>query len=78
VGRKGGLAVTQKEVGGRKKEVQGDTAFDFMTLLYGWIPVLGYSLALVNYFQGKRKRAKFLAIYSTIGIIPFAIMVFRA
>ena len=70
--------MSQKEFEGKKKEVQGDTAFDFMTLLYGWIPVLGYPLALVNFLQGKRKRAKFLAIYSTVGLIPFAIMVFSS
>ena len=60
-----------------RKQVQNDSAFDLMTLLYGWIPVLGYPLALVNFLQGKRKRAKFLAIYSTIGIIPFAIMLLK-
>ena len=69
--------MTQKIGEGKRREVQDDSAFDFMTLLYGWIPVLGYPLALVNFFQGKRKRAKFLAIYSTIGIVPFAIMLLR-
>lgn len=67
----------QKSDEHRKSEAQGDSSFDFMTLLYGWIPVLGYPLALVNFLQGKRKRAKFLAIYSTIGLIPFAIMVLK-
>ena len=51
-----------------------DSPIDFMTLLYGWIPILGYPLALYNRSIGKRKRAKFLAIYSTAGIIPFFVL----
>ena len=60
-----------------KNKNQAESSFDFMDLLYGWIPVIGYPLALYNYAKGKKKRAKFLAIYSTVGIIPFLIMVFR-
>lgn len=49
----------------------------FMELLYGWVPVLGYPLALINFLCKKKGRAKFFLIYSTIGIIPFVWMVLK-
>jgi len=66
----------ERKMAEQKKEAS-EKSFDFMDIVYGWFPIIGYPLALYNYARGNKKRAKFLAIYSTIGIVPFVILIFR-
>ena len=44
-------------------------SFGFKDLLYGWIPIFGYPMALYWFSQKKKKRASFFVAYSTIGIV---------
>ena len=46
-----------------------NVSFGFKDLLYGWIPLFGYPMALYWFSQKKKKRASFFVAYSTIGIL---------
>jgi len=56
-----------------KEEDTEKLVLDVMDFLYGWVPGIGHALGLVALFQGKKRRAKFFFIYSTIGLIALII-----
>jgi serine/threonine protein kinase len=64
----------QNQVKGSQKEAREDSLnLDFMDFMYGWLPVVGHVLAIINFMMGKRKRAVFFLIYSTLGLLFFLI-----
>lgn len=51
-----------------------DDPYDFITMLCGWIPVIGHALGLYNLAAGRKKRGIFLLLYATL--TPFIMLPF--
>ncbi len=54
-----------------------DHPYDFLTIMYGWFPVIGHVLGIYNLAVGRKKRGLFFLLYATFTpIVMFPLLIY--